>query len=56
MDGKTTNVLLMNEDRSLQLKIGFFGYSQEAVEKYLTDTFINCGKEYAKRWTQMKYV
>ena len=51
-----TKVLLMNEDRSLCLEIGFFGYSQDAVEKYLTEKFIECDKQYSKRWAQMKYV
>ena len=49
-------VLLMNDDRSLCLTIGFFGYGYSAIEKYMTEKFIECGKEYSKKWTQMKYV
>ena len=51
-----TNVMLLNEDRSLILEISFLGYKIEDVEAYLTKHFIECKKEYAKRWTQMKYV
>lgn len=46
----------MSEDRSLALEIGFFGYTYDDVEKYMTKNFVECDKEYAKRWTQMKYV
>ena len=56
MEVTCTRVLLMNEDRSLQLVVGFFGYSQKAVEKYLTEKFIECDKAYAKRWAKMKYI
>ena len=49
-------VLLLNDDRSLSLTIGFFGYTYSTIEKYMTEKFIECGKEYSKKWTQMKYV
>lgn len=54
--GKIIKVLLMNEDRTLTVEIGFFGYTYDDVEKYMTENFIECKKEYAKRWTQMKYI
>lgn len=56
MDKNAIKVLLMTEDRSLALEIGFFGYTYDDVEKYMTKNFVECDKEYAKRWTQMKYV
>ena len=49
-------VLLMNDDRSLQLNIGFLGYTYDDVEKYMNKHFVESGKLYAQSWTQMKYV
>ena len=49
-------VLLMNENRSLCLNIGFIGYTYDDVEKYMNTHFVECGKDYAQKWTQMKYV
>lgn len=53
---KYIKVVLMNEDRSLSVEIGFFGYTYDGIEQYMTEKFIECNKEYAKRWTQMKYM
>ena len=49
-------VMLMNEDRTLSLTIEFWGYAQEDAEKYLVDTFIECDKPYAEKWTQLKWL
>ena len=49
-------VLLMNDDGTLSLTIGFFGYSYDEIEKYITEKFIECEKEYPKKWSNMKYV
>ena len=49
-------VLLMNDDETLCLTIGFFGYSYDEIEKYITEKFIECEKEYPKKWSKMKYV
>ncbi len=49
-------VLLMNDDLSLSLVIGFFGYTYSTIEKYMTEKFVECGKEYPKKWSKMKYV
>ena len=46
----------MNENRSLCLNIGFIGYTYDAVEEYMTKNFVECDKQYAQKWTQMKYV
>lgn len=56
MPKKCIAVMLMNEDKSLSLEIGFFGYSYDDVEKYMTKTFIESDKAFAKKYTQMKYV
>ena len=56
MSNSTIRVLLMNDDKSLSLEIGFFGYSYDDVEKYMTKTFIESDKAFAKKYTQMKYV
>ena len=56
MPKNSISVLLMNEDKSLSLEIGFFGYSYDDVEKYMTKTFIESDKAFAKKYTQMKYV
>ena len=56
MLNKTIRVLLANDDKSLSLEIGFFGYSYDDVEKYMTKTFIESDKAFAKKYTQMKYV
>lgn len=53
---KFIKVLLMSEDRQLALEIGFFGYTYDDIEKYMTKKFVECNKEYAKKWTQMKYI
>lgn len=55
-DSKLVQVLLMNDDKSLQLVIGFLGFSQEAVEDYLTKKIIECKQEWPKKYTQMKYI
>ena len=39
-----TNVMLLNEDRSLVLEICFLGYKIEDAEAYLTKHFIECKK------------
>lgn len=50
-------VVLLNDDKSLCLNIGFLGYTYDDVEKYMNDHFVEeGGKEYAQRWTQMKYI
>ena len=49
-------VALLNDDKSLCLNIGFLGYTYDDVEKYLNSHFVECGKGYAQRWTQMKYI
>ena len=54
-DEKYITVVLMTEDKSLVLSIGFFGYTYEAIEEYMKKHYIECDKEYAKRWTKMKY-
>ena len=46
----------MNDDRSLFLNIGFLGYTYDDVEKYMNKHFVECRKQYAQRWTQMKYI
>lgn len=56
MPKNTIHVLLMNDDRSLSLEIGFFGYSYDDVEQYMTKTFIESDKAFAKKYTQMKYI
>ena len=48
-------VMLLNDDRTLGLSIGFLGFSYEAVEEYMTKKFIECKMPYVKKWTQMKY-
>lgn len=52
---KYINVMLMTEDKQLTLNIGFFGYTYEDIEKYMTSTFIENQEFFAQRWTQMKY-
>lgn len=52
---KYITVVLMTEDKSLVLNIGFLGYTYEAIEEYMKKHYIESGKEYAKRWTKMKY-
>ena len=49
-------VLLTNDNKSLSLTVSFFGYTYDAIEKYMTEKFIECEREYSKKWTQMKYV
>ena len=49
-------VLLLNDDGSLYLNIGFIGYTYDDVEKYMNSHFVECDKQYAQKWTQMKYV
>ena len=49
-------VLLLNDDRSLQLVIGFLGWSQDSIEEYLTKNIIESKKEWPKKYTQMKYI
>ena len=49
-------VLLMNDSRSLGLTIGFLGFTYDAIEKYMTEKFIDSKKSYASKWTQMKYL
>lgn len=53
---KLVQVLLMSEDRGIQLTIGFFGFRQDAIEDYLTKNIIECDKAWTKKYTQMKYV
>ena len=45
----------MNEGRELSLEICFFGYIYDMVEDYINKNFIESGKEYAKKWTQVNY-
>jgi len=49
-------VLLMNDDRSLNLTIGFLGFSYDAIEEYMTKKFVENEMPYVKKWTQMKYL
>lgn len=49
-------VMLFNEDRTLCLEIGFFGFSQDAVEDYLTKNVVESKKEWVKKYAGMKYV
>ena len=49
-------VLLMNDDRSLSLTIGFLGFSYDAIEEYMTKNFVENKMPYVKKWTQMKYL
>ena len=55
MDNYKT-VLLTNEDKSLSLTIGFFGYTHKMIEEYLNKTFINSDKIYALKWDTIKYI
>lgn len=49
-------VLLMNDDRSLNLTIGFLGFSYDTIEEYMTKNFVENKMPYVKKWTQMKYL
>lgn len=49
-------VLLMNDDHSLNLTIGFLGFSYDAIEEYMTKEFVENEMPYVKKWTQMKYL
>ena len=49
------SVVLTNDDKSLTLEIGFYGYNYEMIEKYLKEKFIECEKPYTFKWTGMKY-
>jgi len=49
-------VLLFNDDRSLQLVIGFLGWSQDHIEEYLTKNIIESKNAWPKKYTQMKYI
>jgi len=53
---KLTTVMLMNDDKSLSLTINFFGYTQNAIEKYLNEHFVECNKPYAQKYTQLKWM
>lgn len=51
-----SQVMLMNDDRSLVLVIGFLGFTYEAIEEYMTKKFVECKMPYAGKYTQMKYL
>ena len=51
-----TTVILMNDDKSLSLTISFFGFKQNAIEKYLNEHFVECKKPYAQKYVQMKWM
>ena len=51
-----SQVMLMNDDRSLVLVIGFLGFTYEAIEEYMTKKFVENEMPYVKKWTQMKYL
>ena len=53
---KLVQVLLMSENKDLQLTIGFLGFSQDAVEDYLTKKIIESDKEWTKKYSKMKYI
>lgn len=46
----------MNDDKTMSLKISFFGFTIEDVEKYMQKTYVESTQLYAKKWTQVKYV
>jgi len=48
---KWHEVLLMNEDKSLSVAIGFYGYTLEQVSAYIQGKYAN-----HKRWVQFKMV
>ena len=48
--------VLMNEDKSQVLVIGFLGYSKVSVEEYMDKHFVKSDKPCTKRWVYMKYV
>ena len=54
-DMNMTYVLLMNEDETIKLQIGFFGFTKEQIEEYLQKTYVNSDKQYAKRYTKLEY-
>lgn len=49
-------VMLFNENRTLYVEIGFFGFSQDAVEDYLTKNVVESKMAWVKKYTGMKYV
>ena len=53
---KLKTIVLMNDDKSLSLNINFFGYTQDAIEKYINKNFIECKKPYAEKYTQLKWM
>ena len=53
---ETIDVLLMNADKTMSLKISFFGFTIEDVEKYIRENYIESSRLCAKKWTYMKYV
>lgn len=48
--------ILMNEDRSLVLNIGFLGYTRASVEEYMDEHFVKSDKECTERWVYIKYL
>lgn len=49
-------VILSNDDKSLVLTMGFFGYTHEMVENYIKKHFIECQQSHTQKWTNMKYL
>jgi hypothetical protein len=53
---ETIDVLLMNDDKTMSLKISFFGFTIEEVETYIHEKYVESPRLCAKKWTQMKYI
>lgn len=56
MDNRYKYVLLMDENREKCLKIGFFGYDHDMIEKYMKKHYIDINKQYKEKWSEMKYM
>jgi hypothetical protein len=56
LDDNYIEVFLSNDDKTLTLCIGFFGYTYKMVENYIKKHYIDCDKNYVQKWTNVKYL
>lgn len=56
MENDYRYILLMDENKEKCLKIGFFGYTDEMIQNYLKNNYIDNKNEYCKKWVKMKEI
>lgn len=56
MEDKYRWILLMDENKEKCLEIGFFGYTDEMINDYISRTYVESGKPYCSKWAELKEI